>query len=465
MWCSGCTELARSGANMNAEPKACCGVDFSERGLIAVRGARSGRGVQLQPATDSLPPPGDEAAIAAALPAHEGFLRRIVAPFPSVAKAQKVFASILDIQLPFPIERCVHRFLHAAPIAGGQVEALAVAARHEDLAARLEKFRAAGVDPTHLDFEPLALWTQSVEEAPLDLETPRVVLYVGTDRTTLAFGRGTRCLGGHAIRAGAAQLFEGDGLPGMALRVRQLVQAQWREEAEGPMQWALCGPGLDAPGRADALKAALARSESAHFFTHKQPGALLARALATRALAQGAYRCNLREGAFEHPRMAALREGGLRRAAVALLAAGLMVCALNVAWRVALSSQKQHFQDQLSALASEVSGMERVPRGQELVIAERAAGERKAALQPLLDTLVESPVSRLAAVMAGATGRFTLDSATAGAQAMVLAGRAASWDDAEQAAASLREAGWKVSLDRGDAGADDRVPFTIKAVP
>ncbi|HEY8240888.1 MAG TPA: hypothetical protein VIH35_05545, partial [Kiritimatiellia bacterium] len=375
--------------------------------------------------------------------------------------------SILDIQLPFPIERCVCEFLEPREVAGGQVEALAVAVRREDLAARLEKLKTQSIDVTHLDAEPLALWTQSIDEAPLDHESLRVVLYIGHDRAALALGRGAACLGGHAARAGVCHLFGGSGevLQAFALRVRQVLQAQWKDDADGPMQWALCGPGLDDARHVDKLKAALARPETAQFFQHKQPAGFLARALATRALVPGPYRCNFRSGAFEHPRVSGARETGTRRAAVAALAAGLVLCVLNVGWRQALSARTASAQAQLSALASELSGVPRVPLGQEVVVAERAAAERSSGLQPLLDAVSPGPASRMATVLAGAsTAQVTLDTATMTAQAMVLSGRAASWNSVDAFVEVLRNDGWNVSVDRGDAGADDRVPFSVRAV-
>jgi hypothetical protein len=440
------------------------GVDASEHGLVVVRGVRAGREVRLDAATESLPAAAGEGAVASALPAYEGFVRRVVAPFPSVSKAQKVFASVLDIQLPFPIERCAYAFLEPREI-DGEVEALAVAARQEDVAARLEKLRAAGIDPTHLDVEPLALWTQSVDEAPLDAATPRVVFYIGHDRATLAFGRGSRCTGGHAMRSGARQVFEGGGLAPLAVRVRQLIKAQWKDEAEGPMQWAFCGPALADAARAEALKAALDLPSAAQVFVHKQPSSFLARALAVRALRRGPYRVNLRQGAHVHPRMAMVKDQAHRNAALVALAAGLVLCIVNLGWRGALAARKDAMQARLTASAVDLSGMAQIPKGQELVIAGRAAADNRAALRPLLAVLEPGPADRLASVLARAEGSLSLDAATFSGEAVVLSGRASTWEAVEAASEPLRASGWTVSLDRGDAGPDGRLPFTLKAVP
>ena len=44
------------------------------------------------------------AALAVCAPAAQTVLRRLRAPFASVRKAEKVWASLLDVDLPFPVE-------------------------------------------------------------------------------------------------------------------------------------------------------------------------------------------------------------------------------------------------------------------------------------------------------------------------------------------------------------------------
>ncbi|HEY8241419.1 MAG TPA: hypothetical protein VIH35_08230, partial [Kiritimatiellia bacterium] len=73
---------------MAADFKCCYGVDASEHGTVVVRAARSGRGVQVDAPLAELPADAADAAVAAVLPSQEGFIRRIVAPFASVAKAR-----------------------------------------------------------------------------------------------------------------------------------------------------------------------------------------------------------------------------------------------------------------------------------------------------------------------------------------------------------------------------------------
>ncbi|MCX6997673.1 MAG: hypothetical protein NTV49_11445 [Kiritimatiellaeota bacterium] len=96
--------------------------------------------------------------------------------------------SLLDVQLPFPLETCLYQFPVVRADAAGRIRALAVAARRTEIAAQLDRCRALDLDPVVLDHEGLALWTQSLVEIPLAPPALRVVAYLGAFRTALAVG-------------------------------------------------------------------------------------------------------------------------------------------------------------------------------------------------------------------------------------------------------------------------------------
>ena len=453
---------------MTPQFKTCLGLDVTADGILAVRAERSGSRIAVE-AVEWNPATSDRFAVAACLPASECFARRLTAPFSSVAKAQKVFPSILDIQLPFPIEKCVYRFLDVAST-GSQVEALALAARHEELTARIEKLNQAGVDPTHLDHEGLALWSQSLDEMPLDLETARAVFYFGPDRSTLVIGRGSKFIHAAGIRSGTRQYFGGDApdaaaLAQLAVRVQQVLRAQLPDVEARPMQWAFTGPGAEREAWTGALRSALRLPDATTVFTHKSAATFLARAVATRALTVGPYRCNFRADEFEHRAVAAARDQQQNRIAVTCLAAGLALCAVNLAWQGVLRARLASSQRSIETLAKTLSSLPRVPRGQEVLVVERALSEQAPLAAPFARAFEPSSADVLAALLAQAEqGRVKLDTATVGAESIVLRGSAATWDDGDRLAGVLRDRGWNVSMDRGEAGSDERIPFTIKAV-
>ncbi len=97
------------------------GIDFSASKSVIVRAVGRGRRVRFE----ALPALPEQVECAAALPTYECFARRIVAPLASAEKARKVLPSLLDVQLPFPIEKCVSLFPEVIA-AGAHSDALAV---------------------------------------------------------------------------------------------------------------------------------------------------------------------------------------------------------------------------------------------------------------------------------------------------------------------------------------------------
>ena len=168
--------------------RTCLGVDGTEDAPLAWSAVRKRRTIAFTRHPAGTPAAGTP--VAAALPVHSTFSLRLRAPFSSVAKAEKVWPALLDIQLPFPLDSAVYRFLAPVRTADGQVETLAVAIRREDLAAWQARWQAAGFAPWVADHEGLALWSRSGAEQPLEKKGFRMVCYVGLDRIALAWGQG-----------------------------------------------------------------------------------------------------------------------------------------------------------------------------------------------------------------------------------------------------------------------------------
>ena len=72
------------------------------------------------------------AALAVAVPAVQTVVRRLRAPFASVRKAARVWPSLLDVDLPFPVEGAACAYGPAHVDNDGTV-AIAAAIRHGDL--------------------------------------------------------------------------------------------------------------------------------------------------------------------------------------------------------------------------------------------------------------------------------------------------------------------------------------------
>ena len=443
--------------------RAWVGVDLADQQVIACRATRQRGGASFSPVAQL---PDAQRPVIAALPAHTAFLRRLRAPFASVAKAEKVWPSLLDIELPFPLDAAVFTFLKPVRTADGQVEIIAVAARREDVEAWRERLLRAGCTPWRLDHEGLALWSFSITEPPLPHATCRMVCYVGPDRTALAWGRGPDLLAASGLRVGAHELFDPErgeaARRSWAQRASQFLRAQ-NVPADTPVQWAWCGPGVRRDQVA-LLADSLGLPAATTVFTHREPENFLARALGARAVRAEATACNLLPADRTPPALQRIERRQAMRGPLVLAAAALLLISINAGWLWWLDLQRTRVHTAVQRLATELSESASVPRGQEVLVTERALKEQAPGLLPFRNAFAASLQNTLDLVLHEAAKRsMTLTALSLSGQNLVCSGHAADWNQAEALAGELNRAGWLTEVEKREATADERVAFTLKA--
>lgn len=395
------------------------------------------------------------ARLAAASGAHESVLRRLAVPLAAADKARRVLPSQLDVALPFPLESCVYAFPQVEAAAGEQTEALAVAVRRTEWDALLRRHTEALAEPTDLDHEGLALWEEALHDA--GATTPaglHGVLHVAHDHVTLALGRGERLLATPALRRG------NESAAALLARFTPTLRALLPGEADAACPWLLTGPALEPRGLVAELQAA--RPGSADRVA-AEPATFLARALARRAAGRCRWPCNLRQGADEHPAVRLRRARQAARAQTLALAAGLALLVGSLAGRSWLSRETARAHETLNREAMRVTGLSRVPRGQELELVRRALADQGKREDVFLTAVGGSTldwVTRLSAATrdAGATlDRLRLEGAV-----FELAGRSTDHAAGERLVAALAAQGWNSELLRGEAAAGEALAFTVK---
>jgi hypothetical protein len=347
----------------------------------------------------------------------------------------------------------------------GKFDALAVAARTRDIATRLDLFRQAGIEPMRLDHEALALWAQSLREIPVERNAIRIVAFIGGDHSTLAFGHGTDFLSANSIRVGNGELETVNSEPArrFALRAQQLLRAQVPEPDDQTAQWIWTGPAVSQTFTR-ALEDGLRPFGKVRFLVAHDSSRFLARAVAESVLEGESLSCNFRIGSLAHPEETRHRSRQKSRIATAVLAAGLLLCGLNASWRVLLARQKEAVQEKLTSLALQMSRMSRAPKGQEVLVAERAIREQAPLAAPFLEAFEPSLTTFIAGIVGLAhKHNMAIEYLSLKKDAVSVRGTAAEWSQGELLAGLLRGRGFIVDIQRQDAGADERVHFTIKA--
>ncbi len=375
------------------------GLDFSAGRLVVVRAVRRGMPQTLLTAL----PDSEEArrilqamasevekgsaALAVCAPAVQTVIRRLRAPFASVHKAAKVWPSLLDVELPFPVESAICSY-GAARMEGGGTEAIASAIRRNDFSVFDESCRAAGFNPTHCDAEALALWDQqAVEVPPVRTGMSRAVIWLGEDHVTVARGCGTEFIAAHLLRASPMADSPGDRQAFETLwtsRIRQIVAAHLAETGGTEMDLWWAGPGAGDETRVSRLRQGLPAEFTLRNEIHRQPASFLARALARRSTEETGV--NFKTGDRTHPALRRVQEKTLQRAYLGAMAAAVLVLALNLGGSMLRKQRVSSLQQQLTDAAQAIAGPN-IPRGQEELMVERAISSRDEATQPFRNAL------------------------------------------------------------------------------
>jgi len=439
------------------------GIDPTEAGLVIVEARRVRGGVRLTSVPSvsgwSRKP---KAVVAAGLPLRQSITRRLVAPFSSIRKARRVFPSLLDIQLPFPVESCVACFTEVARTAAGQVETVALAARKEDVTQHLQELATLGLDPDILDHEGLALWSQSVEEMPNEANSPRLIVHLGSPSCMLVVGVGHRFEASYPVPAALPDLLKGEvsALASLRRRIQQAMHGLGDRPAT-PSHWVWTGQGATDQDGLRRLRETLHAGDHRHLVPD-HPETFLASALARRALLGKSLDSNFRAGSLAAARQVGRAQTRMRTAAVAGFSAALWLCLVNAGWRAAVEMRKDRLQRSITETAVRLAGMD-VPRGQELMVVDRVLDERAATLEPILEVFRPSLAEQLRVVLElAARSGITMENLSLKPDRVTLQGAGLDWDRCRALQPSFEQLGYAVTIELNDAGADELVHFTLQ---
>ena len=403
-----------------------------------------------------------------ALPVAESITRRLNIPLSSPKKAEKVVPSLLDVQLPFPLEECTYTVLEKQQTDSGHIDILTLAARQDSIRNRIDLYAQSGLNPTVMDHEGLALWEYTLKQHPLGNDKTRIILFIGYDRTILVTGTDQHYLHAHTIRTGIAELFSSSEQNAQATaqfqqKARQLLQARGPINQE--VEVYLAGPGAKHQDCHTLIQSMLSIFSHTRVQTFDASPTLLAEALAVRQLKANTLFFDFRSGPFEHPSRSRRNHLKFNRLLISCLVIGLLLSGLNITWQQWLKHSLKKEQLALTSLASSLTDMppHMLPKGQEVLITEREMAIKKEQITPFLDVFNESLYLVLTDILSIASDyNIVLETLSLKSTSISLKGTSPDWDHCDMLLTFVRAKGFDATLDRQDAGADERVHFSIQ---
>ena len=435
------------------------GIDENAGSPIIVKATGHGRRLRFTGADiRELSSPHPRTVVAGCLLQKESFTRWLSAPMPAARKAATVFHTLLDIQLPFSVEDCEVTLLgmRSTPDHAG-TRGLIAGARKTDITRRLETLASLGLHPHLLDQESIALWSYAALEfpPPEGASGARIVVYSGQDRVTLAIGEGHEFLAAYTMRQADPN------------EVNRLLKSVFPIQP-GTTEWIWTGPGAEAADSLQACHAALSTRWPGTFKTSPDPRTFLARALAARAMNTRLYPCNLRTGYFLHPILAQHLERQPVRLAVACLAAGVLLCLVNLSWQWAAQYRLAQGQQCVKSLATRITGTSHgLPPRQETLAARRFSEAQGRDMEPFLAATEAVLPEALKGILAMARDEsVAIEAMTLNLKSGVIHGVAPKITQGEALARRLNEGRWISTIERKESvPGDDRVAFVIGIGP
>ncbi len=449
------------------KPKIAYGIDCSDDGVVAVpMSSRVGgvsKSVMRLPHSAGLRYLAEKASnekgvLSVPMPIKSSFTQWIEAPFASPAKARKVFDSLLDLHLPFPVDDCLYEIVEINRTADSKVEALVAGAVATSVEQRIAEINELGADPEILDHEGLALWEQAQAEFSGYADRVKVLAYLGRSRLVVVAGKGRRF---EYCRSADFKTEGGLPTPDSLKRLSRRMARIFDGRSAASLIWT--GSGAESPELREVVADAIGLTSSVEQLVSSVPSEFLATALARRALGRsGTNGLNCRKGAVTHPRISEFIRRRKYMFAVSALASVIAVCAINAAVRSGLNSAQKQADEAVASMAMDVADLSRVPRGQELEVVRQTLESGRSGFERISDFFSDSAGMHLLALVDTALGYdMHLDSVSIRDGELSIRGSAIDWDDSDRLANLARQIGFEVELERADAGADERVHFTI----
>lgn len=279
----------------------------------------------------------------------------------------------------------------------------------------------------------------------------RVVVHAGADHASVVVGRGEEFINAHGLRSADA------GQIGRILMPHQAPGA-------GQVRWIWTGPCATGTQSITDLRDQLVKEWAGPSTILDEPASFLPRALATRGMGTGSNVCNLRAGALTHPEIIMRRHRTVKRAALALLVASLLLCVADLGVITALNYRSTALDSQFKALGSELAGYDigDAKGDQGLQKVREKVAKRGELTAPFLAAF-QQPVSEIATAIAdiGKKCDLSYETLSLTRDKASVAGTAGDWNACNELMRYLLKTGYDVKLDRKESENGERVPFTI----
>jgi hypothetical protein len=377
-------------------------------------------------------------------------------PFTSKGKALKILPSLLDVQLPFPLEDCYYDFVSIRRKPDSTLSVLAVAARRASIRQRIARYEAAGIDPLVIDHEGLAVWEESLREKKAETGTVRVIFLLEPGHIGIVIGEGKTFLNSHSLQISSNPREERQNI---LSGVQRILQAELQGKKE--VAWVFCGSLALQTDLVNTIFNFCKNIWTGSLFVHKEPELLLPRALASRAIRRQS--CNLRRDDLLHPALKAQMKRRSLAALTVFALTGLLLIGFNLAWQVIGHAQFEKARQIITSLGKEIAPQAVIAYGREETQLRQIMQKRINDFAPALDMFAQPLSIRLAEIINfGKKHELNYTRLELSRSKAVISGTIDDWNYCDYLVNYLKSAGYETEIDRREAEDDNLVHFVVK---
>lgn len=406
-----------------------------------------------------------QAVTAVPVPVDKSIFRPLTTPFTSKKKAHRVLPSLLDIQLPFPLEEALTSFIDVSGNKTGPVSSLAVCMRREEYGTFLSDWQELGLDPVAVDHEGLAWWTWYLKKMPPTSSESRVIVAFGQNRSVVMIGTDKNLLGCYRWNKGVQQFSQQeDAWRDAVNRLQRICLAHKKACDDHPLHIIQTGSAIEA-SVCEAFECVWNAEDVKPAFSCDANGqTALASALAERALVSDMLPCNLRSVDVPHPAELQASGRNIKKSLVFTIILGLLLSAAAAGFYGVLYFRENRIKKHVTELATALTSMKSVPRGQEVLLAERSLESRREELRPFSKAVNDSVTGLLNDLLETAqTHEIKINRLVVRPDGILIRGTSPGWNDCDVLLPLLQKAGYRPAApERQDAGMDERVHFQLQ---
>jgi type II secretory pathway component PulL len=393
------------------------------------------------------------------LPVSDTLTVWLETPFASVNKAKKVLPSLLDIELPFPLENCHYQIVDFHHTANKTVKGLAIVVRKQSLLKWIEKYQNNGMDPVILDHEGLALWEQALETIPALPNEHSIFIYADTEHITIVNGYGSRFK-----NACSMEISETDSARQNINEYLPETERFLYSEIEQNKKVRYIGCGVDAASKEliSKLHSALSGKWTGTLNILEQQTHFLHNSLIRRALNPTKLFCNLRNADLTHNAVYKAYNQRINRVMTIITICGLILILTSITVSIYLNNKIDFYKQQVTKLAQSLAPNTRIPYGLETSQVKQALTKRSDVIAPFINAFKPGTENVLISIMNYADSMgINFESLTLSEKNISLTGTAENWQQCDRFEKWLKTQGFKTEINTHQTIDEERFYFSI----